>query len=354
MAKLTPSLEQQIGGELPAAGEVLGDPQLHASGGVGKLPKKIRKKKSSEACGVQKGTSDSRVEQRDGNKVTTSLPSSKKSAKKVTIAHSDKTCQTAGTKRPLSEASGSSRAKKASKMIDAKVATTQLQNKSTVVGRKMPLIVSRSPMINRMARQRAQSHGSPSLHAMSPNVVGTLKLPSLHDLSPAATNGHNLSPDATNGTPTSVHDLPPTATIAEFEENMDMLSQEGSGEEVALADSSLSDWQAHIKLKVARCRNELQQYIEEGFHPCTSDFNILKWWDVNSERYPILGNMARDVLDVPASTVASESAFSTCGRVITDHRSSLALETVEALMCYGDWIRASYSKEAGEERRCEE
>ncbi|XP_051178175.1 putative AC transposase [Lolium perenne] len=111
---------------------------------------------------------------------------------------------------------------------------------------------------------------------------------------------------------------------------------------------------AHIKLKVARCRNELQQYVEEGFHPCTPDFNILKWWDVNSERYPILGNMARDVLAVPASTVASESAFSACGRVITDHRSSLAPETVEALMCYGDWIRSRKPTNAGQENRCEE
>ncbi|XP_071682921.1 uncharacterized protein [Lolium perenne] len=111
---------------------------------------------------------------------------------------------------------------------------------------------------------------------------------------------------------------------------------------------------AHIKLKVARCRNELQQYVEEGFHPCTPDFNILKWWDVNSERYPILGNMARDVLAVPTSTVASESAFSACGRVITDHRSSLAPETVEALMCYGDWIRSRKPTNAGQENRCEE
>jgi hypothetical protein len=45
------------------------------------------------------------------------------------------------------------------------------------------------------------------------------------------------------------------------------------------------------------------------------------------------------VLAIPASTVASESAFSTCGRVINDHRTSLGHETVEALMCYGDWIK---------------
>jgi hypothetical protein len=41
---LTPSFEQQTCGELPAAGEVLGDPQPHASGEVhGELPKKICK-----------------------------------------------------------------------------------------------------------------------------------------------------------------------------------------------------------------------------------------------------------------------------------------------------------------------
>ena len=46
------------------------------------------------------------------------------------------------------------------------VEITQLQNKSKPV-RKVAPIVSRSPMINRMARQRAQSHGSPNSHAIS-------------------------------------------------------------------------------------------------------------------------------------------------------------------------------------------
>ena len=67
-----------------------------------------------------------------------------------------------------------------------------------------------------------------------------------------------------------------------------------------MADSSLSDWAAHVKNKQAKSRNEIQQYYDEGFHPFTPDFSILKWWSVNSSRYPILGNMARDVLAVPA------------------------------------------------------
>jgi hypothetical protein len=100
------------------------------------------------------------------------------------------------------------------------VEMTQLQNKSKPV-RKVAPIVSRSSMINRMARQRAQSHGSPNSHAMSPTVAAILKLPSLHDLSPTATNGtvafmHDLSPTATNGTPTSMHDPSPTPTNGTF------------------------------------------------------------------------------------------------------------------------------------------
>jgi hypothetical protein len=132
-----------------------------------------------------------------------------------------------------------------------------------------------------------------------------------------------------------------TEYAAEFEDNVDILSQERKGQEVALADSALSDWDEHVKLKKAKNRDELQRYLDEDFHPRTPDFDILKWWAVNSARYPTLGNIARDVLPVPASSIASESAFSTCRRVITDHRSSLAAETVEALMCFGDWIRPS-------------
>jgi hypothetical protein len=51
--------------------------------------------------------------------------------------------------------------------------------------------------------------------------------------------------------------------------------------------------------------------------------------------------MARDVLAVPASTVASESTFSTGRRTISDFRSRLTPQNVEALICMQDWIRAS-------------
>jgi len=48
--------------------------------------------------------------------------------------------------------------------------------------------------------------------------------------------------------------------------------------------------------------------------------------------------MARDFLAIPLSTVSSESAFSLGGRILGDHRSSLAPEMLEALVCGKDWL----------------
>jgi hypothetical protein len=52
--------------------------------------------------------------------------------------------------------------------------------------------------------------------------------------------------------------------------------------------------------------------------------------------------MARDLLAIPISTVASESAFSLGGRILDDFRSSLTSTMVEKLICASDWIRSEY------------
>lgn len=96
-------------------------------------------------------------------------------------------------------------------------------------------------------------------------------------------------------------------------------------------------------------QTELEVYLSESIIDDTNNFDILRWWKVNSERFPILSKVARDILAVPISTVASESTFSTSGRVLDAFRSSLSPKMVEALICTQDWLRGPNQPIAVEE-----
>ncbi|KAM0842345.1 hypothetical protein ACQ4PT_058414 [Festuca glaucescens] len=113
-------------------------------------------------------------------------------------AHTNDLSQTVGGKRSVSHASESSRPRKVARTIVSKVVMAQLKEKSKTLGRKLPPIVSGSPILNMIARRKSQASGrSPNLHGRSPNMH--VQSPSLHALSPIP--GHD--------TPTSLHALSP-------------------------------------------------------------------------------------------------------------------------------------------------
>ncbi|KAI3861159.1 hypothetical protein MKX03_028613, partial [Papaver bracteatum] len=70
-----------------------------------------------------------------------------------------------------------------------------------------------------------------------------------------------------------------------------------------------------------------------------SKFDLLTWWKSNVARFDILSLIERDILDIPVSSVASESAFSTGKRILGHFRSSLKPRTVEALILLQNWLR---------------
>ncbi|XP_060211894.1 zinc finger BED domain-containing protein RICESLEEPER 1-like [Lycium barbarum] len=78
-------------------------------------------------------------------------------------------------------------------------------------------------------------------------------------------------------------------------------------------------------------KSELEKYLVDDLEK-TKELDILAWKKVSSARYPIISRMARDVLSIPISTVASELAFSTGGRILYSYQSSLSPKTVEALI----------------------
>jgi inhibitor of KinA sporulation pathway (predicted exonuclease) len=80
--------------------------------------------------------------------------------------------------------------------------------------------------------------------------------------------------------------------------------------------------------------------LEEASLPRTQELDIINWWKVSGSRYPTLQKLARDILHILVTSVASECAFSTSGRVLSAHRSRLAPNVAEALMCMQAWSRA--------------
>ncbi|KAK3182997.1 hypothetical protein Dsin_030283 [Dipteronia sinensis] len=72
----------------------------------------------------------------------------------------------------------------------------------------------------------------------------------------------------------------------------------------------LSIFDAYVNETNPTYKSKLDAYLEEKILPNTIDFDIFIWWKANGSKYPILAWVARDVLAIPVSTVASESAFS--------------------------------------------
>lgn len=63
---------------------------------------------------------------------------------------------------------------------------------------------------------------------------------------------------------------------------------------------------------------------------------MLTWWKMNEVKYSILLRIARDILVIHVSTVASKLNFGMGGRVMSKHHSRLHPDTIEALICAQD------------------
>ena len=88
--------------------------------------------------------------------------------------------------------------------------------------------------------------------------------------------------------------------------------------------------------------SKLDIYLEDA-SDSRLDLDVLNWWKLNSDRFPTLACMARDVLVIPISTMAFEFAFSIRGRVLDPYRCSLTPQMVEELVCTQDWIKRTPS-----------
>uniref|UniRef100_A0A803MWA0 HAT C-terminal dimerisation domain-containing protein n=1 Tax=Chenopodium quinoa TaxID=63459 RepID=A0A803MWA0_CHEQI len=93
--------------------------------------------------------------------------------------------------------------------------------------------------------------------------------------------------------------------------------------------------QAAISFK----KSEFDEYLEEGYLLIEGNekFVPVEWWKEKSMKYRVLSKLAVDILAVPITTVASEATLSAESRVIDPYRALLTPETVQMLLCSGDW-----------------
>ncbi|KFZ23264.1 hypothetical protein V502_02249 [Pseudogymnoascus sp. VKM F-4520 (FW-2644)] len=65
--------------------------------------------------------------------------------------------------------------------------------------------------------------------------------------------------------------------------------------------------------------------------------NILKYWQAKQYQYPIIAQIARDYLAIPATSAASERVFSQGADIVTKKRNRLLPSTIRYLLCLRDW-----------------
>jgi hypothetical protein len=90
-----------------------------------------------------------------------------------------------------------------------------------------------------------------------------------------------------------------------------------------------------------RRASDLDLYLEEEMVPVGVDLDLLQYWKTFSPKYPVLACLAREMLSVLASTIASKSAFPLAEKTISDYRSRLGSDTIKALVCLQDWLRGN-------------
>ena len=92
------------------------------------------------------------------------------------------------------------------------------------------------------------------------------------------------------------------------------------------------------KLMPKAAKDQYQEYTT-GSRVLQDPGNLFHWW-AGQTHISTMQQMAFDHLCIPATSCEVERAFSGCKYTISDHRSRLGEDILEALECDGAWLRA--------------
>nr|GEV47051.1 hypothetical protein [Tanacetum cinerariifolium] len=111
-------------------------------------------------------------------------------------------------------------------------------------------------------------------------------------------------------------------------------STAGHGNQVTSLLSRLKEHKNKKARSDPSLSSEYERYVHSGFvtHLQTTEFetfDVLGFWKAKETTFPVLSRMAMNILSVQATSIASESAFSTSGMVLSIRRTRLTLASLE-------------------------
>ena len=116
----------------------------------------------------------------------------------------------------------------------------------------------------------------------------------------------------------------------------DLLTAVESSEDSSESDTSNINTISIDNLVEGVVDAELARYNKET--PLETNSNPLEWWKNKMKTYPIIANVARRYLGIPASSASVERLFSVAGLTISDDRGRLSAEHASQLI----FLRASW------------
>ena len=105
-----------------------------------------------------------------------------------------------------------------------------------------------------------------------------------------------------------------------------------AGNKTLAKSSSIRAWVNCSRVRVNCSRVSVKLHLSCTVCEPLTDYkqgDPLKWWHDNARRYPFLGNMAKQFLSAPPTSVPSERLFSGLGNLYSEKRSKLNPEHAE-------------------------
>ncbi|CAN7117643.1 unnamed protein product [Brassica rapa subsp. narinosa] len=84
--------------------------------------------------------------------------------------------------------------------------------------------------------------------------------------------------------------------------------------------------------------SELDSYLKEPVMEWNKDFKALEWWKEESQKYPILSRVARDILSIPISRATSYDAYVSEIREPPEYVRSMDAKAANAMVCGRSWL----------------